>query len=135
MKTEKNFIDYGIYIDQKQSFIISLNNILFGEFMNEETITNEIDASKGLDTGRQKHIQNKNNEQLKKFCKSIIAKLDKAHRILIFGPSQAKFELQKEIKNTRSLIHVSEELLVTDKMKKEEALRFVNDHFIPTAAD
>jgi hypothetical protein len=135
MKKEKKFIDYGIYIDHKQSFIVSLNNVLCEEFMNEETKTNEVDASGSSDAGRQQHIQNKTNEQLKKFCKSIIAKLERAHRILIFGPSRTKFELQKEIKNTKSLMHVSEELLVTDKMKKDEALRFVNNHFIPIAAD
>lgn len=103
--------------------------------MNEETKTNEIDVSGDSNAGRQKHIQNKGNEHFKKFCKSIIAKLEKAHRILVFGPSGAKFELQKEIKNTKSLMHVSEELLVTDKMQKNEALLFVNNHFIPVVSD
>lgn len=135
MRIEKNFIDYGIYIDHKQSFIISLNNLLHEEFIKEETKTNEADVSGASNADRQKHIQNKSNEHLKKFCKSIIARLEKAHKVLIFGPSGTKFELQKEIKNTKSLMHVSEELLVTDKMKREEALLFVRKYFIPVAAD
>gem|GEM_PF-5068109 len=28
MKTEKNFIDYGIYVDRKVAYIISLNSVV-----------------------------------------------------------------------------------------------------------
>ncbi len=132
MKTEANFIDYGIYIDRKRSFIISLNYIVHEAFMEEETEVNpgELPRSTKVN-GQQEHLQNDRNEQLKKFCKAIIAKLDNAHSILIFGPSVSKFELQKEVRESKHLKHVAEELLVTDVMEKEEAIRFVTDHFTP----
>jgi len=66
---------------------------------------------------------------LKKYCKSIIGKLDKAHSILIFGPSETKFELQKALRDDNSLKQINEELLVTDVMDKDAALRYVEKHF------
>jgi len=130
MKTENNFIDYGIYIDRKRSFIISLNHVIHEQLIEEETEENEGTLPRSTKVeGQQEHLQNDRNEQLKKFCKAIIAKLEQAHSILIFGPSVSKYELQKEIRENKSLKHVKEELLVTDIMDKEMALHFVQDHF------
>jgi hypothetical protein len=129
MKTANNFIDYGIYIDHHCSFVIAVNHLMHEQFLQEETIINE-----GGITGKnanEEHVQHHKNEQLKKFCKAIIEKLYNAHNILIFGPSVAKFELQKEILASKPLKHISEELLVTDHMEKEVALRFVKDHYTP----
>src|SRR4051812_35544821 len=109
MKTRKDFINYGIYIDHKKSFIIALNNVI-----HEECIKGSNNKS-----GKKLHV--KNNENIKNFCKSIIGKLDKAHRLLIFGPAESKYHSQKEIKDSNVIHHISEELLVTDKMEKEEA--------------
>lgn len=115
MKTRKDFINYGIYIDHKKSFIIALNNVIHEECIEGSNGNNEI----------KKRLHVKNNENIKNFCKSIIGKLDQAHRLLIFGPAESKYQLQKEIKDSKVIHHISEELLVTDKMEKEEALWFV----------
>src|SRR6185437_8783283 len=99
MKTETNFVDYGIYIDRKRAYIISLNHVMHEEVMGEEMEENEAVLPRSTKVqGQEAHLQNTKNEQLKKFCKSIINKLANAHRILIFGPSESKFELKKEIK-------------------------------------
>jgi TPP-dependent 2-oxoacid decarboxylase len=130
MKSEKNFIDYGIYVDRKQSFIISLNHNTHEEVIGEENeeIEERAEGSTAL------HQQNRDNELLKKYCKSIIKRITHAHNILVFGPSVSKFELQKEIRETAELKLVNEELLTTDSMNKEEALRFVKKHYAPATA-
>lgn len=132
MKTEKNFIDYGIYIDRKQSFIISLNHVIHEELISEDIEENGHSGAEHA-SSNQENIQNSQNEQLKKFCKNIIAKIENAHHILIFGPSVSKFELQKEIKNTKRLKEVTEELIVTDNMDKNRALQYAIDHFTSVA--
>ena len=65
------------------------------------------------------------------FCIPIIAKLENAHNILIFGPSVSKFELQKEIINVKHLKQARRQLMTTDLMEKESALRFVKHHYTP----
>ncbi len=130
MKTEKNFIDYGIYVDHKQSYIITLSHVVHEQFLEE--YTEEFKGTYNLgdsDETRQVHIQNHKNEQLKKFCKAIVAQIVTPHHILVFGPSGTKFELQKEIKETKQLHGVAEELLVTDVMDKDAAVRFVTNHY------
>ena len=131
MKTETNFIDYGIYIDRKISFIISLNHVIHEEFIQEEIEENEAESGKSKN---QDHIQNSLNENLKKFCKNIISKLENVHSILIFGPSVSKFELQKEIRNSKQFKNIKEELLVTDSMEKEAAIHYVKKHFTTATA-
>ncbi|MDB5226698.1 MAG: hypothetical protein JWN78_891 [Bacteroidota bacterium] len=116
MKTRKDFMNYGIYIDHKRSFIIALNNVIHEE---------SIDGNTDKNANDKKRIHVRSNDNIKNFCRSIIAKLEKAHRILIFGPAESKYHLQKEIKDSKVMHHISEELLVTDKMEKEEALWFV----------
>ncbi|MGF7080341.1 hypothetical protein [Mucilaginibacter sp. UYCu711] len=129
MKTASNFIDYGIYIDHHCSYLIALDHPMNEGVLREETITNDGPlTSKNLN---EEHVQQHRNEQMRKFCKAIIEKLENAHHILIFGPSSAKFELQKELLNNKSLKHISEELLVTDRMEKDVALRYVKVHYTP----
>ncbi len=137
MKVEANFIDYGIYIDGKQAFIISLNHVIHEELMDTEVEENPAGSGStggSKDVNQQSHIQNSRNENLKKYCKAIIAKLEHAHRILIFGPSMSKFELQKEIREHKQLKHVTEALLVTDVLDKNAAIRFVADHYTHVTA-
>lgn len=138
MHIEKNIIDFGIYIDHKIAFIISLNHLQNERFIAEEIEKNhnpgEENISGSTDFSREKQMQHRHEEHMRKFCKTIIAKLDRAHRILIFGPSTAKYELQKEILDTKSImLHLKrEELMTSPQMNKEEALRFVQHHFAPS---
>jgi TPP-dependent 2-oxoacid decarboxylase len=125
MNTENNFIDYGIYIDRKQAFIISLNHNTHEELIGEE----DGDIGENMGGNTSTHQQNSDNEQLKKYCKSILETIDNANNILIFGPSVSKFELQKELRENKRLKHVNEDLAVTDELNKHDALAFVKGHY------
>jgi len=130
MNIEHNSIDYGIYIDRKNAFVISLDHIIYEELMEEEDIENQGNLPRSTKVDKQQtHLQNDRNEQLKKFCKSIITKIIDARSLLIFGPSESKYELQKEIRESKSLKNIKEELIVADFMEKDAAIRFVRDHF------
>ena len=126
MTTEKDSINNGVYIDHKVSYIVSLDHFIHEELIEEQTIENS-GHSGNMD--HKKHIENRDNEHLKKYCKSIISKLVDAHNILVFGPAETKFELQKAIRDENTLKHVTEELLVTDVLNKNEAIHFVQNHF------
>lgn len=131
MKTESNFIDYGIYIDRKCAFIISLNHAIHETLMQEDSQEPESHPVESTQVRHQVDVQNYKNEQLKKFCKAIIVKLVNAHQILIFGPAISKYILQKEMHNVKHLKQVPLELITTDIMEKEDALHFVKNHYTP----
>lgn len=130
MKPEVNNIDYGIYIDRKRSFIVALNHFVHEELLLAETEDNEGLLPRSTNVNRQQvHLQNDKNENLKKFCKHIISRIENAHRILVFGPSMPKFELQQELKETKRLKHIEEILKTTESMTRNEAQLFVQEHY------
>lgn len=129
MKTESNFIDYGIYIDRKCAFIISLDHTIHESLMQQD---HQEPESHPVESTRERHqvnVQHYKNEQLTKFCKAIISKILNAHQLLIFGPSISKYILQKEIFYFRHLRHVPLTLATTDHLDKEEALHFAKNHY------
>ena len=135
MTTENNLVDYGIYMDHKNAFIISMAHGVQEALLEEDTEqfkASDIEGSS--DQSRQLHIQNRENEFLKKFCKGIIDKIVHPNNILIFGPSSSKFELQKEIQDNKSLKNSSEEIKVTDTLSKDEATRFARQHYNRSAS-
>ncbi len=130
MKKEVNFIDYGIYIDHNHSYIISLDNSQHHHLIEnevEEIKSGYINDNKSQDS----HAQNHSNELIKKFCKLIIEKIVNANSILIFGPSETKFELQKEITLSKHLKDIKLDLETTDKMQSDETLRFAKSYYLP----
>lgn len=131
MKTESNFIDYGIYIDRKCAFIISLDHTLHESLIQQDQREPEGHPLEGTQVQHQVDVQHYKNEQLTKFCKAIISKIVNAHQLLIFGPSISKYILQKEIYYIRHLKHVPITLVTTDHLDKQEALHFAKNHYTP----
>src|SRR5215831_20680863 len=95
-------IDYGIYIEQNHAILVSIQNgiteetDLLSQIISRERFQGEtsdkINPAVGRSDNRDRQHQNKLNTELKKFCKGIVAQLKNANRILIFGPSESKFE-------------------------------------------
>ena len=129
MNIDHNNTDYGLYIDHKRSFIITLNHGIHEELLDEITELKEGHVVGSQLTNQQLHVQNKKNEAIKKFCKAIIAKIQHPRRILIFGPAEIKFELRREIEENKTLKHTSEETIATDFMEKDEAIRYATKYF------
>jgi hypothetical protein len=129
MKTESNFIEYGIYIDHKQSYIISLDGLSDNALLNQETVAMGTVNIYARHASNEEQIQAQKNQRMEVYCKAIVQKLEKANSVLIFGPSTAKFALQKKVNAHKNLKHITEEVLVSEQMTKEEALRFVEKHY------
>lgn len=134
MKIETNSSDYGIYIDGEKAFVITLDHVVHEAFISNIAIENH-NRNTGSDNGSsQEHIQNRKNEQLRKFCRSVIENVTNANSIVVFGPSTSKFELQKEIHNTKRLKNLKEELITADVIDKTAALQFVKDFYTPVVS-
>ena len=118
MKMESPELEYGVYIDHKKAYIVTLTHGVHEEFLDEVAEIKEAKIP-----GADDHIQ--------KFYKAVVARIVHPSRILIFGPAEAKHELRKEIDATKSLKHVREEFEKTDAMDKDQAVKFTT-HFFHT---
>ncbi len=122
-------IDYGIYIDRKHAFIVSLNHMQHEQFISEDVLDNEEGVHADRKTEQQEHIQNRAHEYLIKMCRSVATQLKHPNSIVIFGPSNSKYVMQKEISDSPEFKNVHIELRTTDVMNKNEAIHYVKDQF------
>lgn len=129
MKSETNSVDYGVYIDREKAVLIALDRIVHEEPVTEAIIENEDRDKESRNVSRQEHVQNRKHEEIRKFCKAIIERLVNVNKIVIFGPSTMKFELQKEMSRTPRLKNMKEEVVTTDFMDNDAALRFVKEYY------
>jgi hypothetical protein len=130
---------YGIWIDHKEAVILCLD----GEGkLTSETLTSGLAGRtrfKGEETDKtglfrhtldnQRHQQNKQNNDYRKFLKEVVAYLQKVDGILIMGPSDGRHELQNEIQRKKSLANVWLENRPADKMSASELKVAVREHF------
>jgi len=73
-------------------------------------------------------LDNKFNEHLNKFYDKVIANLQKAESVLIFGPGEAKRELEKRIVHTKIKVPVVG-VESADKMTERQVASKVRNYF------
>lgn len=129
MQTGKNRVDYGIYIDREKAIIVAVDHVTKESLVNTTVLENHDRDKESRNVSQQEHVQHRKNEQLRKFCKTIINNIANANNITVFGPSTTKFELQKEIRETKRLKNVKDDFAATDFMDKEAAITFVKNHY------
>lgn len=78
-------------------------------------------------------LDNKFTEQLNKFYEKVIAQLRKADAVLIFGPGEAKHELEKRIAHEKVKVSVMK-IETADKMTERQIAAKVRNYFQETMA-
>ena len=78
-------------------------------------------------------LDNKFTEQLNKFYEKVIAQLRKADAVLIFGPGEAKRELEKRIAHEKVKVPVMK-IETADKMTERQIAAKVRNYFQETMA-
>lgn len=125
MKTEQHPIDYAIYIDDQRSFIITVDHNQPDSPSVEQLIHPAADEHE--EHNRPLGFQQR--ERIRELCNQVIVRLVNAHRLLIFGPSEAKYELRDTLRSTGDVVlEEREHLVTTDSMNEEAALRFSQSH-------
>jgi len=124
MEPQHTSVNYGVYIDHSQSFIITLYNS-----SDREPVIENVTETADDETGNYYAIQHKGKEYVRKLCRSIVNRLGHAQSLLIFGPAEAKYTLRNELQSAGTILLAEREHLVTtDLMSVEEALRFSRRH-------
>ncbi len=122
-------INYGIYVDHKHAFIVSLNHLQHEQFIEENILDNTEHVVLAKHVNEQEHVQNRAHEYLAKMCKSVASKLTNPHSIVIFGPAGSKYTMMHTIENSPEFKNTPVEIEATDVMDKAAAIRFVKGHF------
>jgi len=127
----------GLWIDHKKAILV-----VQGEEGEEvETIESDVGrhvAYRGASNTRAPYsaqyqqgddqLDNKFNEHLNKFYDKVIARLRAAKSIFIFGPGEAKIELEKRLTHEKLKVKVVG-VEATDKMTERQVVSKVRKHF------
>jgi hypothetical protein len=93
----------------------------------ESTFTHEIKAESTEKS--EKHMHNKETGEHLKYFKKIQTEIEKFDEVFLFGPSDAKLELNDLLKQNHTNNQVSIEIKTTDKMTENQLKAFVLKHF------
>lgn len=138
MKTLELEKKTGVWIDTHQAKILSF----YGNDFKIKTIESEIETRERVEGeknragrfGRQsldteKSKENRLNEQTKVFLKKVIDELADTDEFVVFGPSNMKLALAKEVKDKANLSAKFKGLESTDDMTENQMNAWVRSFF------
>lgn len=129
-KKNTNCMQYAIWIDLQQAMIASMDgdgNIMFESLQShiethprypgEKSVKQRIFSST---LSMEKHQQNHLKKERQIYLKEVAKHLDRVSSVLILGPADTKFELQKELERQKSFSKARFELRPAGRMKEHE---------------
>ena len=131
----------GIWIDHGKAFIVGIS----GEEENKTIIESNVDGRIRLSGGSrsrtpfgpqevvsEKKMEERRKHQLGRYYKEILQVIGDASKLFIFGPGEAKIELEKEIKKNKELSAKVVGIETADRMTEPQIVAKVKKFFSPT---
>ena len=131
----------GIWIDHEKALIVFLSN----DKETKTTIASDVEGHIRLSGGSrsrtpfgpqevasEKKMEERRKHQLKTYYREIIQFIGEAGKIFIFGPGEAKIELEKELKKNRELSAKVVGIEPADRMTEPQITEKVKKFFSPT---
>ena len=124
MKKTKNI---GIWMDHSSAFLMSLTNdtIVTKSIVSEFTHQDKVD---GLHKS-ENLMHNKEQHQQSGYYKKIGQAIREYQDVLLFGPTDAKYQLVNLLKEDHLFENIHIEVKDTDKMTETQMHDFVRDYF------
>ena len=132
----------GIWVDHEKAFIVSFTGEQKTAFFVQSNVEGHIRLSGGSrsrtpygpqDVASESKMEERRKHQLRRYYQEIIRAISDAKKILIFGPGEAKIELEKEIKKSKQLSSKITGIEPADKMTERQITAKVKKFFIPAA--
>jgi hypothetical protein len=128
----------GIWIDSKQAFIINISNkkhhikkiesnIEFRERVEGES--KKYGRFGGQYITYEKNRQNRRNEQTNLFFKNLLKEISNCNKVVLFGPSNMKNLLEKEIQNNMQVKDTLEGVYNCDSITENQMVAWVKDFY------
>ena len=138
----------GIWLDHREAFVVFLtkDQPVFGANQEmieriESDVERRVRLSGGSRSGKTPYgpqeisVDSKQEDrvkgQLRKYYQQIILRISDADRIFIFGPGEAKTELNKEMKKSKPLAGKVKQIEAADKMTQKQIAAKVRAFFKP----
>ena len=128
----------GVWIDQKEANIITLER--GGDY--SKTIYSDVETRIRIEGekkqfGRfgdqflvdEKGKENRVKEYTQKYLLRVLKEIGKAHEILLFGPAQTKFKLEKLISEIPEMAIKLKDVRTSEKMTHNQKSAYVRDYY------
>lgn len=128
----------GVWIDQKEANIITLDR----DGVYSKTIYSDIETRIRIEGekkqfGRfgdqylvdEKGKENRVKEYTQKYLQRVLKELGKADEILLFGPAQTKFRLEKLISEIPQMVIKLKDIQTSENMTHNQKSAYVRDYY------
>ena len=129
----------GIWIDHEKAFVVEITDDHEEIIVIKSNVEGRIRLSGGSrsrtiygpqDVASESKAENRRKHQLHKYYNEVIQAVINAEKILIFGPGEAKIELEKELKKSKNLSAMVAGIETADKMTERQIAAKVRDFFL-----
>jgi hypothetical protein len=119
----------GIWIDHKRAVIVRAS----AEGSTIETVESEVGAHPHFggqqDGGGEKKYEERHGQNLDRYYDVVIDQLGVPGRLLIFGPGEAKGELQRRLRRSKVHAGCAVDVETTDRLSDQQIAARVKEHF------
>ena len=131
----------GVWIDREKAFLVSIMGDKENTTFVESNVESRVRHSGGSrsrtpygpqDVSSERKRDERHRHHLRDYYQRIISVLEDAHKIMIFGPGEAKTELGKEIKKSKQLSQRIVSFEPADKMTEKQIAAKVRNAFKPS---
>ena len=119
----------GIWIDHKKAVIVSAS----ADGVTTKTLESDVEAHPRYagqqDGGGEKKYEERHSQDLDRYYDEVIRQLTDADELLIFGPGEAKVELKKRLRRSKTHSERTIGIETTDKLTDPQIVAKVREHF------
>ena len=119
----------GIWIDHKKAVIVSAS----ADGVTTKTLESDVEAHPRYagqqDGGGEKKYEERHSQDLDRYYDEVIRQLTDADELLIFGPGEAKVELKKRLRRSKTHSERTIAIETTDKLTDPQIVAKVKEHF------
>ena len=128
----------GIWIDHEKAYIVSIEHSREHTVCIESNVEGHSRLSGGSrsstiygpqEVASERKIEEKRKHHLQRYYRNVIRAIKEGERILIFGPGEAKIELERAIKKTKGLYSRIDRVEPADKMTERQIVARVREFF------
>jgi len=128
----------GIWIDQREANIISLKEgAIFSKTIYSDIETRIRIEGEKKQFGRfgdqylvdEKGKENRIKEFTQKYLHRVLSELSTADEIILFGPAQTKFRLEKLISELPEMVIKMQDVKTSENMTQNQKLAYVRDYY------
>ena len=128
----------GVWIDGSKAVIVNLANdsVIQVQADIDNNVHHGHEGDKGTFIGGGRHVNNENTfaerkkHQTDHYIKNVMSEIKSAYSLFVFGPSELKHYLKKEIEGDRVLGTKLSAVETSDKMTENQIVAAVKKYFI-----